>query len=181
MFTAFIGCARHENGISFSPVKSLWAPWRIKFILDALKIPGCVFCKTSKEGDDLRNLIVHRSQHSFTILNKYPYNSGHIMVVPFRHVGDFSTLTDEELLDIHREIRRGVDVLKEAMRPQGFNIGMNLGEAGGAGIRDHLHYHVVPRWNGDTNFMPALGDTKVLPEALEETAARLLKSFSKGS
>jgi ATP adenylyltransferase len=158
-------------------VKSLWAPWRIKFILEALKIPGCVFCKTSQETDDVKNLIVHRSRHSFTILNKYPYNTGHVMVVPFRHVGDFSTLTDEELLDIHQEIRRAVNALKEAMKPQGFNIGMNLGEAGGAGIRDHLHYHVVPRWNGDTNCMPVLADTKVLPEGLEETVKRLIPLF----
>ena len=160
-------------------MKSLWAPWRIKFILEALKIPGCVFCKASKESDDTKNLIVHRSKHSFTILNKYPYNSGHIMVVPFRHSGDFSALTDEELLDMHKEIRRAVKALQETMHPQGFNIGMNLGEAGGAGIRDHIHYHVVPRWNGDTNCMPVLADTKVLPESLNETYARLNPVFRK--
>jgi ATP adenylyltransferase len=160
-------------------VKSLWAPWRIRFILEGLGIPGCVFCKTSKESDDAKNLIVHRSKHAFTILNKYPYNSGHLMVVPLRHSGDFSSLTDEELLDIHQEIRRAVNVLTEAMHPQGFNIGMNLGEAGGAGIRDHLHYHVVPRWNGDTNYMPVLADTKVLPQSLDETRAHLSSFYSK--
>jgi ATP adenylyltransferase len=160
-------------------VKALWAPWRIRFILEGLKIPGCVFCKTPKESDDAKNLIVHRSKHSFTILNKYPYNSGHVMVVPYRHSGDFSSLTDEELLDIHQEIRRAVAVLTEAMHPQGFNIGMNLGEAGGAGIRDHLHYHVVPRWNSDTNCMPVLADTKVLPQALAETVAHLASFYLK--
>jgi ATP adenylyltransferase len=154
-------------------VKSLWAPWRIRFILEHLKIPGCVFCKAPKENSDPKNLIVHRSTHSFTIMNKYPYNSGHLMVVPFRHTGDFASLSAEELTDIHIEVQRAIRALNETMHPQGFNIGMNLGEAGGAGIRDHVHYHVVPRWNGDTNFMPVLGETKVLPESLEETFARL--------
>jgi ATP adenylyltransferase len=160
-------------------VKSLWAPWRIRFILDCLQSPGCVFCSAPKEKDDPRVLIVHRSTHSFTILNKYPYNSGHLMVVPYRHTSDFATLTPEEMSDIHEEVRRAVRALTASMKPQGFNVGMNLGEAGGAGIRDHLHYHVVPRWNGDTNYMPVLGETKVLPESLEETLARLTSVYSK--
>ncbi|MFH1263543.1 MAG: HIT domain-containing protein [Pseudomonadota bacterium] len=157
----------------------LWAPWRIRFILEGLKEPGCVFCKAIRSNDDSKHLILHRSEHSFTILNKYPYNSGHLMVVPNRHTGNFTDLSVEELSDIHQEIQRAVLALTDSMRPQGFNVGMNIGEAGGAGIRDHLHYHVVPRWNGDTNYLPVLGETKVLPEGLEETCARILQVYKK--
>ncbi|MFH1017581.1 MAG: HIT domain-containing protein [Pseudomonadota bacterium] len=159
-------------------MKSLWAPWRIRFILENLTRSGCVFCSLPKNDEDRKNLILARSRHAFVIMNKYPYNSGHLMVVPYRHTSELSALPDEVLTDMHLLIRDSIEALKEGLKPQGFNVGMNLGEAGGAGIRDHLHYHVVPRWNGDTNYMPVIGETKVLPESLEETYARLVEAFA---
>ncbi len=157
----------------------LWAPWRIRFILENLKTSGCVFCSLSKQNDDRQSLILKRSRHAFILMNKYPYNSGHLMVVPFRHTSNLTDLSDEALADMHGLIRDSVEALKVALKPQGFNVGMNLGEAGGAGIRDHLHYHVVPRWNGDTNYLPVIGETKVLPESLEETYARLVEPLAR--
>ncbi|MGH9891814.1 MAG: HIT family protein, partial [bacterium] len=124
----------------------------------------CLFCEKPKEGDDEKVLIVARSERSFAMLNRYPYNSGHLMVAPFRHVGEFEDVEDAESLDMQRLLQRCVKALKEAMQPDGFNIGTNLGVVAGAGIPDHLHWHVVPRWSGDTNFMPVIAETKVLPE-----------------
>ncbi len=155
----------------------LWAPWRIKFILEHLKSVNCVFCDIPKENKDAENYILHRSNHCFTILNKYPYNSGHLMVIPYQHTNDLTALSDEAMLDMQVCLKRAVQAMKTKLNPQGFNIGMNLGAAGGAGIADHLHYHVVPRWNGDTNFMPVFGETKILPETLEETHQRLISAF----
>lgn len=143
------------------------------FIKESRQAKGCVFCDLPAENRDEPNLILHRTASSFLIFNKYPYNPGHLMAIPFRHTADFASLTAEELLDLHRLTQVAVTILSKEMDPQGFNIGMNLGEAGGAGIRDHLHYHIVPRWNGDTNFMPVLGETKALPETLEQTYRRL--------
>jgi ATP adenylyltransferase len=134
---------------------------------------GCLFCKKPKEGDDEQALIVARSELSFAMLNRYPYNSGHLMVAPFRHVGELEEVEDDESLDMQRLMQRCVKALKEAMQPDGFNIGMNLGVVAGAGIPDHLHWHAVPRWTGDTNFMPILGDTKVLPASLTTSYAQL--------
>jgi ATP adenylyltransferase len=133
----------------------------------------CLFCEKPKEGDDEKALIVARSEQSFAILNRYPYNSGHLMVAPFRHVGELEEVEDNESLDMQRLMQRCVKALKEAMQPDGFNIGMNLGVVAGAGIPDHLHWHVVPRWTGDTNFMPVLAEVKVLPEVLIDTRRRL--------
>lgn len=158
-------------------MKLLWAPWRIRFILDNQKATDCVFCTLPKAGDDRASLIVHRSKTCFVILNKFPYNSGHLLVVPFMHTAKLSDLPSETLLDMHATIRDAVQALEKAKKPEGFNIGMNLGEAGGAGIRDHLHYHIVPRWNGDTNYMPVLSDTKVLPESLTDTLDHLAPQF----
>jgi len=149
------------------------------FIKEARTTSGCVLCSLPAEGNDAKNMIVSRSKHSYIILNKYPYNSGHLMVTPLRHTAELSALSNDELLDLHQLIRDSVEVLKQTFHPQGFNIGINLGEAGGAGIREHLHYHVVPRWNGDTNYMPVTGETKVLPESLDETYQRIAPSFSK--
>jgi ATP adenylyltransferase len=143
----------------------LWAPWRSVFI-NIRKIKGCIFCIKGKKDKDL--FIIKRSEHSFAMLNIYPYNNGHIMVSPFRHVKDLKRLNDEELLDIIK-LTRGMQLLLEKkLKPHGFNIGINTGKAAGAGYKDHLHIHIVPRWKGDSNFMPVIADTKVMPQSLKE-------------
>jgi ATP adenylyltransferase len=147
--------------------KPLWAPWRLEYIEQADETSGCIFC----EPDDA--LLVHDGVAAIVLLNKFPYASGHLLVAPRRHVGEFGALTDDEALEVHRLGAAGADALTEAYSPHGFNLGWNLGRVAGAGIVDHVHLHVVPRWNGDTNFMPVLADTKVLPEALTATRDRL--------
>ena len=156
--------------------KQLWAPWRLEYIKQADEQPGCVFCDAAA-GDDEERLIVHRGELAFVLLNKYPYASGHLMVAAYRHVGDLAELTDDEALEIHRLAVQGVAALREVYGPEGHNLGWNLGRVAGAGIEDHVHLHVVPRWNGDTSFMPVLGDVKVLPEHLLRTAERLRPYF----
>ena len=134
---------------------------------------GCIFCDKPALGDDEKALIVGRGELAFVMLNAYPYNPGHLMVAPFRHVGDFEQLTVEELADSSSLLQRSVGALKVVSSPHGFNLGMNLGKVAGAGVADHLHWHVVPRWEGDTNFMPVVGETKVLPELLSGTYTKL--------
>ena len=134
---------------------------------------GCIFCEKPKEGDDEKAYVLARTELSFAMLNRYPYNSGHLMVAPFRHVGELEEVKDDESLDMQQLLQRCIKALKEAMQPEGFNIGMNLGVVAGAGIPDHLHWHVVPRWTGDTNFMPVVANAKVLPEELSRTCERL--------
>ena len=160
-------------------MERLWAPWRMEYIDSARdeEPGGCLFCEKPKEGDDEKALILARSEKSFAMLNKYPYNSGHLMVAPFRHVGELEDLEDEEALDMQKLLGRSIKALKEAMQPDGFNLGMNLGRVAGAGVPDHLHWHVVPRWNGDTNFMPTVSGTKILPEALDKTRIRLAGAY----
>lgn len=161
--------------------KPLWAPWRISFI-DAPKPEGCIFCvfpAETGEDADRRNLIAHRSPRSFTILNRYPYNSGHVMVVPRVHLARLDDLAAEDFADLQDELRRALAVLRGAYRPDGFNVGMNLGVVAGAGIADHLHWHVVPRWDGDTSFMPVLGDVKVIVEHLEASWERIRAGFAR--
>jgi ATP adenylyltransferase len=158
----------------------LWAPWRMEFI-DAPKPSGCIFCEfPAAEGDaaDRRNLLAHRSARSFTLLNRFPYNSGHVMVIPRAHVAELEALAPEDFADLHAELRRAVAVLRKVYRPEGMNVGMNLGRVAGAGIADHLHYHLVPRWGGDTNFMPVLADTKVMIEHLGESWRRIRDGFA---
>jgi ATP adenylyltransferase len=137
------------------------------------KDEGCLFCEKPKEGDDEKALILARTELSFAMLNRYPYNSGHLMIAPFRHVGELEEVKDDESLDMQQLLQRCIKALNEAMQPEGFNIGMNLGTVAGAGIPDHLHWHVVPRWNGDTNFMPVISDTKVLPDELWRTYSKI--------
>lgn len=159
--------------------KPLWAPWRMEFIRSE-KAAGCIFCDfPAEEGEaaDRRNLVVHRGPHAFTILNRYPYNSGHLMVVPRDHVSALEALVPEAFAALHQELLRAVAAVKRAYRPEGLNMGMNLGKVAGAGIADHLHWHVVPRWGGDTNFMPVVADLRVVPEALDEAWARLRAAF----
>jgi ATP adenylyltransferase len=139
---------------------------------------GCIFCELPAMGDDARARILARKGGAFAVLNAFPYSPGHLMVAPFRHVGELEEVTPEELADVDRLLQRAVRALKEEMEPHGFNLGMNLGRVAGAGIPDHLHWHVVPRWSGDTNFMPVIGETKVVPELLEETYRRLAPRFA---
>jgi ATP adenylyltransferase len=160
-------------------MQQLWAPWRAELIQQRGP-PGCIFCLFPAEtgaGADRRNLIVARTERSFAILNRFPYNNGHLMVVPRRHAGDFASLSTEESADLQRLLQRSTAVLNEAYRPEGMNLGMNLGKSAGAGIADHLHWHVVPRWAGDTNFMPVLADTKVMIEHLDSTFDTLQPLF----
>ena len=159
--------------------KPLWAPWRMEYIR-AEKPGSCIFCDLpAEEGEaaDRRNLVVHRAPHAFAILNRYPYNSGHIMVVPRGHVSALEDLSPEAFGSLQQELLRAVAAVKRAYRPEGMNMGMNLGKAGGAGIAEHLHWHVVPRWAGDTNFMPVTGDVRVVPEALDEAWTHLRAAF----
>ncbi len=158
--------------------KPLWAPWRMEFIR-ADKPKGCIFCEfpAAPEADDRKNLLVHRSAHAFTCLNRYPYNSGHVMVIPRAHVADLGSLSPEDHADLGEELRRAVAVVRATYAPDGMNVGMNLGRAAGAGIADHLHWHVVPRWAGDNNFMPVLADQRVVVEALDEAWTRIHAAF----
>lgn len=159
----------------------IFAPWRIEWVErdDEETIDGCPFCVLPERDDDRESRLVVRSEHSFVLLNNYPYNPGHVMVIPRRHTGDFGDLSDDELLDHARLKQRTLDALEEAMAPAGFNAGENLGgDAAGGSIDDHLHTHIVPRFDGDTNFMPVVGDTKVIVEALEDTYDRLHDAFA---
>ncbi|MEM3803577.1 MAG: HIT domain-containing protein [Conexivisphaerales archaeon] len=160
------------------PVKRLWAPWRQEFLESESK--ECIFCKLPAEGEkkDKENLILLRLKHTFLIMNKYPYNSGHIMVAPYRHLSTFNGLKRLELLELMEGVNISCKVLQAEYGAEGFNVGANLGRTAGAGY-EHLHVHVVPRWNGDTNFMPVLADTKVLPEHLDETYTRLKAALQK--
>jgi ATP adenylyltransferase len=155
----------------------LWAPWRGEFI-GTEKRTDCIFCTFPGEQKDRENLIVGRSERSFAILNRFPYNNGHLMVIPRRHVGDLAELEPAELADLNGLLQISLKALRQAYKPDGFNVGMNLGAAAGAGIAAHLHWHVVPRWNGDTNFMPVLGQTKVMIEHLATTVDKLTPLFA---
>jgi ATP adenylyltransferase len=155
-------------------MERLWTPWRMEYVQAASDDQGgCIFCDKPALGDDEKALIVARGELAFVMLNAYPYNPGHLMVAPFRHIGDFEDLTDEEMADASSLLQKSIGALKEVSSPDGFNLGMNLGKVAGAGVADHLHWHLVPRWDGDTNFMPVVGQTKVLPELLSGTYEKL--------
>jgi ATP adenylyltransferase len=152
----------------------LWAPWRLEYIKQAGEHAGCVFCDEAAGAlEPAESLLVDAGASTIALLNKYPYSSGHLMIAPRRHVGQLDELTDDEVLEIKRLAVAGMNALTSVYRPDGFNLGWNLGHVAGAGIADHVHLHVVPRWSGDTNFMPVLADVKVLPEHLLETRDRL--------
>lgn len=155
----------------------LWAPWRMQYILNVDKTEGCIFCEKWEEERDEENLLIHRGRHCFVILNLFPYNNGHLMIVPIRHAAELSDLSDEETLEIVHLMERAMAALRRVMGAEGFNVGMNVGRVAGAGIEDHLHVHIVPRWGGDTNFMPVLGDTKVISESLRESCRKLKEAF----
>jgi ATP adenylyltransferase len=161
-------------------VKQLWAPWRLEYIKSADDDSGCVFC-AALAGPDEETLVLRRGERAFALLNKYPYSSGHFMAAPIRHVGEFGELAEEEVVELHRLATDGMDALAETYGPHGYNVGWNLGRVAGAGVLDHVHVHIVPRWGGDTNFMPVLADTKVLPEHLHETRERLADAWPRSS
>lgn len=156
-------------------MESLHAPWRIQYILSPKPAPSevSIFSRIAQSNDDEAHHVIARSKTCFALLNNYPYNGGHLMVLPYKQVADFAELTDDEMLDLMKLMRRCQAALTQVMKPDGFNIGVNLGRVAGAGIAEHLHIHVVPRWNGDTNFMPVLGQTTVVPQALTELATQL--------
>jgi len=158
----------------------LWAPWRMAYIGGEPE-PGCLFCRVLAEpARDVENLVLWRDPAALVMLNRFPYNSGHLMVAPVRHTGDFTALEVAELAGLCATLQRAVRLLQEVMTPEGFNVGANLGRTAGAGIPDHVHFHAVPRWNGDTNFMPVLGATKVINEHLQATAAKLRAAVAAG-
>ncbi|MBI3193265.1 MAG: HIT domain-containing protein [Ignavibacteriae bacterium] len=155
----------------------LFSPWRSKYI-ESFSEPKknsdeCILCEAYQANNDDERLIVTRGQHCFVIMNLYPYNSGHLMIVPYKHTSDFSELSDEESLEIMSLLKKMMNALKQISNPDGFNIGSNLGKVAGAGIDQHIHFHIVPRWNGDTNFMPVLADTKLISEDMRETLRKL--------
>ena len=156
--------------------KALWAPWRLEYIEAADGESECVFCLAADADDDER-LVVRRGEHAFVVLNKFPYSSGHVMVAPYRHVGEFGALEDDEALEVHHLAAQALAALAATYRPHGYNLGWNLGRVAGAGVVDHVHLHAVPRWTGDTNFMPVLADVKVMPEHLSDTRRKLVDAW----
>lgn len=165
-------------------MERLWAPWRMDFILGKSggeagdDSASCILCNVLRETDGPENLVLFRGKHAYVIMNKYPYANGHLMVVPLRHVRDMEALEPGEGTEIFHLAQKCVEVLREKVGAHGFNVGLNLGRAAGAGIDEHLHMHIVPRWEGDHNFMPVLGDVRVIPEHIEETYGHLRAAFS---
>lgn len=154
-------------------MEKLWAPWRMEYIENGCKMEGCLFCVLSARDNDKESLILHRGETAFVMLNSFPYNSGHLMVASYKHTADLYEFEDEELLEAGLLVRYSMRLLKACMQPDGFNVGMNLGKSAGAGVIDHAHWHIVPRWDGDTNFMPVTAGAKVLPQSLEATYDKL--------
>jgi len=153
-------------------MEHIWAPWRIEYI-QMEKPEGCILCQKPRENEDAINYILYRGDKNFVIMNTYPYNAGHLMIAPYRHIGNLAELTNDERQEHFEILSHSIKLLRQVFNPDGFNIGMNIGKVAGAGIEDHFHTHIVPRWQGDTNFMPVIADTKVLPEALAETYKKL--------
>ena len=155
----------------------LWSPWRMEYIENDKEENGCVFCNVQALTDGTENLIAHRGEHAYVILNRFPYTSGHLMVIPFEHKSNLEELDPATRAEMMELTSRCTTILKNIYRPQGFNVGVNIGEAAGAGVLGHVHIHIVPRWMGDTNFMSAIGETRVLPESLEDTYTRVQAAF----
>ncbi|MBA7610960.1 AP-4-A phosphorylase [subsurface metagenome] len=155
----------------------LWAPWRMEYIRAPETADGCIFCDKPAAGDDWENLIVYRGQHAFVMMNLYPYNNGHVLIAPYRHVSEFDDLEPPVQLEMLDLVSRAMAIMRREMQAGGFNFGANIGAAAGAGIEPHIHLHVVPRWSGDTNFMPVIGGTKVQVQSLRETRDLLAAGF----
>lgn len=153
-------------------MKRLWSPWRLEYILSE-KGEECIFCEKIADSDDRANYILHRGEKCYVMLNRYPYNNGHLMIIPYQHVPSPEQLEENVLTEMMLMVNRGLEALRRAMDPDGFNVGINIGKAAGAGIEEHVHIHVVPRWKADTNFMPVLSQTRVIPELLDETYQKL--------
>jgi ATP adenylyltransferase len=158
-------------------MKELWAPWRLEYIQSVDEERGCFLCNAAQTDDDEQHLVVHRGERAFVVLNKFPYSSGHLLVAPFAHGLNFDDLDDSTALEIHRLGAAALRALRDVYAPDGFNLGWNIGRIAGAGVPEHGHLHVVPRWSGDTNFMPVLGDVKVMPEHLRQTRAKLAAAW----
>lgn len=155
---------------------TLWAPWRMAYI-DRPRTTGCLLCDLARDDDDRTNLILCRGPRAYVLMNRFPYNNGHLMIVPYWHCAELDQVSADDSLEIMQEVQRATRILHQAIGAEGFNVGLNLGKAAGAGIAEHLHMHVVPRWVGDTNFMPVLADTRVMPDYLEATYAKLVPFF----
>ena len=160
-------------------MEKIWAPWRSKYILTSEKEEGCIFCNRIQSDNDKENYVLYRGENTFIIMNIYPYNNGHLMVAPFKHTPLLSDLNGTEGEELFKTMALGVKILNDSLKPDGFNLGMNIGRVGGAGVEDHLHVHVVPRWNGDTNFMPVLNDTKIVSVSLDEMYKLLKQKLKK--
>lgn len=159
-------------------MEQLWAPWRLEYITTE-KIDGCVFCVFPGQDEDEKNHILYRGKHTYVIMNAFPYSNGHLLIPTYRHVANLTELTDDESLEMMQLTQMSMKVVREVCCPDGFNIGINQGTAGGAGIAGHIHLHIVPRWNGDTNFMPVFADVKVIPEALDTTYKKFKVMFDR--
>ena len=157
-------------------MKQIWAPWRMEYIR-MKKAEGCILCEKPRQDTDAANYILYRGNKNFVIMNSYPYNPGHLMIVPYRHIASLEGLTGEELHEHFDIVSRSIKVLRQVFNPGGFNLGINIGKVAGAGIEDHVHTHIVPRWQGDNNFMPVISDVRVVPEALAETYEKLKEKF----
>jgi ATP adenylyltransferase len=157
----------------------IWAPWRMGYILE-FKKEGCFLCSAFKSKNLGKNYVIEKNKNAFVIMNIFPYNNGHLMVAPGRHIAEFERLTEEEFLSINLLIKKSIIVLKNVLKPEGFNIGVNIGKVSGAGVEFHIHFHIVPRWTGDTNFMPVISNTKVIPQALDDLYKKLKSEFKKG-
>jgi len=158
-------------------MEQLWAPWRMEYIQRA-KESGCILCQKPGENNDQANLILYRGKNNFVILNAFPYNPGHLMIAPYRHIASLQDVTDDEAREHFNLVKKSLTVLKQVLKPDGFNVGLNVGKSAGAGIEEHLHTHIVPRWQGDTNFMPVLSDTRIISEALASTYRKLKASLT---
>jgi ATP adenylyltransferase len=180
--------AKKAGGLYLQGSKEIWPlerdvlfrPDRFKYVRKLIKPSGCVFCEAAKAKPSFETLCVYKSQHSMIILNKYPYNSGHVLVIPAKHTGDLLKLTDAEYTDLHETLKKAIEALQQVYQPGGMNVGLNLGAVAGAGIPDHVHYHIVPRWAGDLNFFPLVAETKTVIESLEMSFDRLVAYFKGG-
>lgn len=155
----------------------LWTPWRSTYMNEKKDKTKCIFCQAAASAEDARNLVVFRGQFCFVILNRYPYTSGHLMIAPYRHVSRLTTVDEATTAEMMQLVRQAETVLQEAYSPDGLNLGMNLGEAAGAGIEQHIHMHVLPRWKGDANFMTSIGETRIIPETLEDTYRKVRETW----